>query len=418
MPLQDKDNYNLTIEYLRLKSKENQIIHSSMSNTFDKISDFKNVKIFQGLNELRFIAAFFVVLHHSETIKRKNGLPNLEWLGLFRNGANAVTLFFVLSGFLITYLLLKESDKTNTISIHKFYLKRILRIWPLYFLLVLIGTLGLGFILPLFDISYEMPYGLNQTWFYFLFFLPGLVTFFYGHHLLEPLWSIGVEEVFYLIWAPLFKYFKKKILKLLFSLIAIKIILNFIAIYLTSNELFNYCVNTFQIESMAIGGIGAYLLYTRGSSFTNNFIFKVPFQIIAVVVLFTMIVFHSNINNIYWDVFFKTPILSKLFVDFLFLYLILNVSCVEQSILKLRSKPLAFLGEISYGIYMYHMLAIFATIAFLKNYLSSINSISCFIIFLGVTTLITLMVSLFSKYFFENYFLRIKTKLENRKSEL
>ena len=389
-----------------------------MSNTFDKISDFKNVKIFQGLNELRFIAAFFVVLHHSETIKRKNGLPNLEWLGLFRNGANAVTLFFVLSGFLITYLLLKESDKTNTISIHKFYLKRILRIWPLYFLLVLIGTLGLGFILPLFDISYEMPYGLNQTWFYFLFFLPGLVTFFYGHHLLEPLWSIGVEEVFYLIWAPLFKYFKKKILKLLFSLIAIKIILNFIAIYLTSNELFNYCVNTFQIESMAIGGIGAYLLYTRGSSFTNNFIFKVPFQIIAVVVLFTMIVFHSNINNIYWDVLFKTPILSKLFVDFLFLYLILNVSCVEQSILKLRSKPLAFLGEISYGIYMYHMLAIFATIAFLKNYLSSINSILCFIIFLGVTTLITLMVSLFSKYFFENYFLRIKTKLENRKSEL
>ena len=389
-----------------------------MSNTFDKISDFKNVKIFQGLNELRFIAAFFVVLHHSETIKRKNGLPNLEWLGLFRNGANAVTLFFVLSGFLITYLLLKESDKTNTISIHKFYLKRILRIWPLYFLLVLIGTLGLGFILPLFDISYEMPYGLNQTWFYFLFFLPGLVTFFYGHHLLEPLWSIGVEEVFYLIWAPLFKIFKKKILKLLFSVIAIKIILNYLAIYLISNELFSYCVNTFQIESMAIGGIGAYLLYTRGSSFTNNFIFKVPFQIIAVVVLFTMIVFHSNINNIYWDVLFKTPILSKLFVDFLFLYLILNVSCVEQSILKLRSKPLAFLGEISYGIYMYHMLAIFATIAFLKNYLSSINSILCFIIFLGVTTLITLMVSLFSKYFFENYFLRIKTKLENRKSEL
>lgn len=389
-----------------------------MSNTFDKITDFKHVKIFPGLNELRFIAAFFVLLHHSETIKKKNGLPNLEWLGLFRNGGNAVTLFFVLSGFLITYLLLKESDKTNTISVKKFYLKRILRIWPLYFLLVLIGTLGLGFILPLFDISYEMPYDLNQTWVYFLFFLPGLVTFFYGHHLLEPLWSIGVEEVFYLIWAPLFKIFKNKILKLLFSVIAIKIILNFTAIYLVSDELFSYCINTFQIESMAIGGIGAYLLYTRGISFTNNFIFKVPFQIIASILLFTMIVFHSNIDNIYWDVLFKTPILSKLFIDCLFLYLILNVSCIEQSILKLRSKPLAFLGEISYGIYMYHMLAIFATIAFLKTYLSSTNSILCFIIFLGVSTLITVVVSLFSKYSFENYFLSIKSKLENRTSEL
>jgi len=69
-----------------------------------KISDYKNISLFQGLNALRFLAAFLVVMHHSETIKRKNGIENFEWLGLFKNGGNAVTFFFVLSGFLTTYL--------------------------------------------------------------------------------------------------------------------------------------------------------------------------------------------------------------------------------------------------------------------------------------------------------------------------
>ncbi len=85
------------------------------------IFNYKNISIFQGLNSLRFIAAFFVVMHHSETIKNKNGLDNFEWLGLFRNGTNAVTIFFVLSGFLITYLLLKEIGKTNDISVKTFF---------------------------------------------------------------------------------------------------------------------------------------------------------------------------------------------------------------------------------------------------------------------------------------------------------
>jgi len=104
-----------------------------MKSKNTEITDYKNIVVFQGLNSLRFIAASLVVMHHSETIKKKNGIENLEWLGLFRNGSNAVTFFFVLSGFLITYLLLKESDKTGSVCVKNFYLKRILRIWPLYF---------------------------------------------------------------------------------------------------------------------------------------------------------------------------------------------------------------------------------------------------------------------------------------------
>ena len=94
---------------------------------------------FSGLNALRFFAAYFVLLHHGETIRAKFGLPNFEAYSFFRNGMIAVSVFFVLSGFLITYLLLDEIQRTNDVSIKKFYSRRILRIWPLYYLLVFIG---------------------------------------------------------------------------------------------------------------------------------------------------------------------------------------------------------------------------------------------------------------------------------------
>jgi len=383
-----------------------------MKTNIQTISDYKNITRFQGLNSLRFIAAFLVVMHHSETIRNKNGIANFEWLGLFRNGGNAVTFFFVLSGFLITYLLLRERGKSGTIKIKKFYLKRILRIWPLYFLLVLIGTILLPLAFSILNVNYEMPYTLGQTWFYFLFFLPGLVTFFFGHHFLEPLWSIGVEEVFYLLWAPLFKISKNKILILLISVILVKIFLNLLGFLVIHNELFNYIITTFKFEAMAIGGIGAYYVYTRGESIDQLFIFKVSVQIIMLLTIIFYLTFHPNIDNTYWNTIFKTPILSSLIIDFLFLYLIICVSVVNKSIINLKSKTLSFLGEISYGIYMYHMLAIFIAIFFLKKYLIQMSSPCSHLVYYSVITILTIIMSTLSKYLFENYFLNLKSRLD------
>lgn len=82
---------------------------------------YKNISYFGGVNSLRFFAALLVLLHHSATIGRKYGLFDLENVGLFRNGANAVNFFFVLSGFLITYLLQK-----GTVSNPKYQYQAIL----------------------------------------------------------------------------------------------------------------------------------------------------------------------------------------------------------------------------------------------------------------------------------------------------
>ncbi|MFS8081855.1 MAG: acyltransferase family protein [Ginsengibacter sp.] len=381
------------------------------------MSTYKNISFFRGLNSLRFFAAFLVVIHHSETIRQKNGFKNFEWLGFFRNGNNAVTFFFVLSGFLITYLLLKENYKKGTISVKNFYLKRILRIWPLYFLLVIIGTLILPEFFKIVNIPYEMPYSFSQVWPYFTFFLPGLVTFFFGHHLLEPLWSIGVEEIFYLVWAPLFKIFKNRnILLILTSIISLKIIL-MISTYFVKNELFDYIVNTFSFEAMAIGGLGAYFIFNRKKLLSNSLLYKKPLQVLIYIFLAIYLIFDENINNTAWNLIFKSPVVSKLLIDCLFLYLIIGVSLVEGSIIKLRSKLFSYLGEISYGIYMYHMLIIFAVILFLKKYLLNLNPILSAVIFYVIVTLLVILVSAISKVAFENYFLKLKVRIDPKTGE-
>ena len=136
----------------------------------------KSVVYFRGMNALRFFAASLVVFHHAEQIRIKNDLFNLKLFSFFNNGGIAVTFFFVLSGFLITYLLLKEKFFSGSISIKKFYYRRILRIWPLYFLLVFLGTLLIPFLISFFHIPYEMPYAFSDVIMYYVFFAPFMVT--------------------------------------------------------------------------------------------------------------------------------------------------------------------------------------------------------------------------------------------------
>ena len=127
---------------------------------------------FPGINSLRFFAAMAVVLTHVELVKkllfhlcelwlktedwivgnawqsifREGPLKPISWLSPFVTfgGYFGVIFFFVLSGFLITYLLLQEKEESGDIAISKFYVRRILRIWPIYYLVIVLGF----FVLP------------------------------------------------------------------------------------------------------------------------------------------------------------------------------------------------------------------------------------------------------------------------------
>ena len=96
---------------------------------------------FKGLNGLRAIASITVLLGHIELIKSFYELPNLMDFPFYKstNGHLGVILFFVLSGFLITYFLLQKLEKSNRINLMYFYKKRALRILPLYFVMIIIS---------------------------------------------------------------------------------------------------------------------------------------------------------------------------------------------------------------------------------------------------------------------------------------
>src|SRR5262249_4522233 len=100
---------------------------------------------FPGLNGLRFIAWLAVFLGHVEQGKELFRYPQHGWI----HGWLGVVLFFVISGFLITYLLLAERRRYGGVYIREFYIRRILRIWPLYFLLILSCMLIVNRIGPL-----------------------------------------------------------------------------------------------------------------------------------------------------------------------------------------------------------------------------------------------------------------------------
>lgn len=88
---------------------------------------------FKGLNGLRIIAALLVFFSHVEYVKQLIGLDNHFAIHIFKvAGGSGVDLFFCISGFLITFLLIAEKERMNSIVLKDFYIRRILRIWPLY----------------------------------------------------------------------------------------------------------------------------------------------------------------------------------------------------------------------------------------------------------------------------------------------
>ncbi len=381
--------------------------------------DKQLVKYFEGFDALRFIAAFLVVLHHAEQIRMTQGFENLKAYSLFRNGPLAVDFFFVLSGFLITYLLLRERYKTNTISIKQFYKRRILRIWPLYYLMVILGLLVVPLVLRKMGQDYNLPFDATTGWLLYVFFLPNAASSLFPPtgNLIYPLWSIGVEEQFYIVWAPLFKFVYKYILIILFGIIVGKLLLNEwlgqMAAYDESWVFWMKFIRTIKFESMSIGGLGALYLFKKGTNkMQGSFYFSWPFQILCISLLilhFTCREYIFDFDHFLSDLyrFFFQSKLTGILLSTLFLWLLLNTSINQQSLFRFRNKWLNRLGEISYGIYMYHIVIIYVVITLTKKWLQQSFMLSE-MLFYGLMVPLLILVATISFQYFEKYFLALK----------
>lgn len=375
----------------------------------------KNI-YFNGLNGLRFFAAIAVVITHIELIKYQAGYSEI-WKNnklVFELGSLGVIFFFVLSGFLITYLLLQEKKVTQTIAVKKFYLRRILRIWPLYYLIVLLGFLVLPHI-HFIDNPYLnkfMDANFTPNFILYLLFLPNLAfAMFKAVPHIGQTWSIGVEEQFYVLW-PLIVKHSRNILRALMLVIGILVTLKVIVLILCKQMPDNAALKVIKpflamtkMESMAIGGIGAYYLFTGHEKikwFYNNVLMLVSFVLIVLLVFFTPPVIQDAIYLVY---------------SVLFLVIILNVSSNPDCILKLENKLFRMLGNISYGLYMYHLVVIAFVFAGLKSLGMEINdSVSSQLTVYALTILLTILIAWLSYSYFEKWFLDLKHKFTIIKS--
>jgi peptidoglycan/LPS O-acetylase OafA/YrhL len=316
-----------------------------------------------GLNGLRAIAASFVLFTHVFQIAGEMGDPWAKSLGDRHPdlGTEMVNLFFVISGFIITYILYKEKNETGTISLYRFYFKRALRIWPLYF-----GIIAIVYILTRTTGLYADFPELNRNGILSLFFF--IVTFhpFVNEvrtSVLPHYWSLSVEEQFYIFWPPFFKYLSRKgVLVFCFLIIFGLIVARNMSGYMDEHYGAQYpwmksletLFTSSMFGSIAIGVIGAWLLVHNSP--VLKLLYNRYLQLFCWAVLLSMVIYPFRIDYIQFEL---TAVVS--------LILVLNVTSNEHSVLKLEQKWLDKTGMISYGIYMFHWPLIPVLIYFSKQ---------------------------------------------------
>lgn len=331
-------------------------------NPSNEVQGNQSLVYFPNLNGLRFIAAFFVIIFHIEQFRQLFDLENNMNSPFIRIiGDLGVILFFVLSGFLITFLLLEEQRIHQTISIKNFYIRRILRIWPLYFFVVALALFVLPSI-PLFSISKYETLNVEKDLLYKIFlFLCFLPNWLYASGYVVPYavqtWSIGTEEQFYLFWPVLIKKIKNKFYLMLGVMCfywSFKYLIVSYSSYFSRSlgkSLVHFCY-AIPIDTMATGGLFALFLFYKKEK-----ILKILFSSIVQIVVLLLLVF--LIGNGYRIPYF--------FYGVLFSIVILNLSGNPQTLLRFENKPMDYLGKISYGLYMYHSIAIVLAIVMLKS---------------------------------------------------
>ena len=344
------------------------------------------MKQFPNLTPIRFFLALLVVLFHVHIFAENRGLSFFNQLPILNKGKDAVFMFFSLSGFLIIRQLFEEKSTSGGIHLKNFYMRRILRIWPLYFLVLIFGFLYYRLILPFVGFEAVTDYPLMKAVLLNVFFLPNVTAFLYKPGgIIEILWSIGVEEQFYIFIAPMMSFFRKPIL--LLSVFTSVVIIGF----MITPELNRFGMYYFFFT---ISGIVAIL---KDKIILPKFI-KVVLLVLTLIYFFT-------------DLFlFENVMLYLLFGATLFAFFLHSIS--SAPIFEFKSKLMHHLGKISYGIYMYHAIVLHLVFFFFMKFKLDLPKIFLIVLYNLIVVFITIIVSYVSYQYFENKFLKLKKEFK------
>lgn len=337
-----------------------------------------------SIDGIRGISIILVLLDHYIYYSGNNFLNPI--LSFFINSKNGVDLFFIISGYLITTILVKEHLQIGKINIGKFLLRRALRLLP-----------ALYFMIFVYFILFKLNY-LNltvNTWLSSIFFLR---QFWGSGWETSHLWSLSVENMFYIVF-PIFLN-RLKILRfklLLNSLIFLILLLPFIRLYIFSHTHFSTLNIFFRCDGLIFGSLIAFRTQlVKDNVRRKNFLLAL---IISATLYFVIDFFLIKIssNNLAYILKEYTSILN-VFIWSLFFYFLLQL---KKGILywTINNSILIFIGVTSYSIYLWQQ------IFFSKN--TKFHFEKDFYIFITI-----FIISFISYYFIESPFNKIKFKLK------
>jgi peptidoglycan/LPS O-acetylase OafA/YrhL len=350
------------------------------------------------LDCLRFFAFFAVFVFHSPggdaAYYAARHVPHPELVaGAVSAGRFGVDLFFLLSAYLITELLLREQERFGQLDVRKFYLRRILRIWPLYFLGILIAV-ALAFYDPVtqyFPLKYAAAFAL----------LAGNWLFFFGvkfsYSVMMILWSVSFEEQFYLLW-PAFMAKARSARARLWAAGMLLLISTIARLFMAPH---------------------ARALTGGASIFTNSLTRLDPIAVGIMTALFL----HGRNLNLHWLArlgFFGAGcavcVVAGHFYGLSNAYLLigypavaLGVWSIFRAALGISSAPrwLRYLGKISYGLYVFHTFALYLAEKAMRG---DVHNLRSFIAYWCLALALTITLAALSYRFFETPFLDLKER--------
>ncbi len=377
---------------------------------------------FDNLDGLRFFCFLSVFLFHSFHTEipavKESGVFNFVKFSLFGNGFLGVNFFFVLSGFLITYLLIKEKSRNGQIHIVNFWIRRVLRIWPLYFACVFYGFV----IFPYTKImAGAQPNETANIWYYLGF----ISNFDYINKGLPDspglgvLWSVAIEEQFYLVWPVILSLFAvRKFWVPLVTILAGSLVYRAVvgASGLPHEKILRlHEMHTLScIGDMALGGLGAWLILQK-SWFSQKIRNTPRWFIILMYVAFVLVFLFRDeylLSN-YW-----TMVFERLFISSIMLFIILEQCYAKHSFYKMGNfKTVSRLGLVTYGLYCIHFIIISLLVGLSKKLGTNTSTWQVVLMEPAVSLVITIIVSFISFRYFETPFLKLKERFDFSRSK-
>lgn len=366
-----------------------------MQDSSTLYENYRATKFFVALDALRCLSILAVVWHH--------GAGHVTECSLLQRGYLGVDFFFVISGFLITTLLLREHQKHGGISMRAFYMRRSLRIFPLYYAVLLLYTIIVGFFesntVDKAAFIENLPYFLTYTSNLFVHSEDSQRVIFYFA------WSLATEEQFYLVWPWIERFGSRRLsVGLAFGLIVMNVLLQIRMPVppsgLTTALLWHIA------PPICLGVLLAHVLdakesYQRLSRFVaHRYSCLVWLSVLVAAILLLDITSDGAFSPF-----------GRLAIGMAMTMVVASFVARQDHVLVRvsRVKPIVWIGTVSYGVYLFHLLSINVVRAVLRR-LPELSFVSENVQLFVVSSIVAIAVASVSYLYFESCFNRLKEK--------